>query len=96
MRQFGRRTGLARESFGGYIGPMRMRIKKFIGLWVLLAGLAVYALLVMSFAVRILPGAGPVAEFAFYLIAGMAWIFPTRYLIVWMNTPGPEDLRDDG
>lgn len=70
-----------------------MRWKKLIGLFALLALLFVYALVVMSFAVRLLPTAGPVAEFLFYAVAGMAWVVPVRYLIVWMNAPGPTDPR---
>lgn len=69
-----------------------MRWKKLIGMLILLAVIFVYALLVMSLAVRILPTAGPVAEFAFYAIAGVAWVVPVRYLVVWMNTPGKQDL----
>lgn len=70
---------------------MSMRWKKFIGLFALLAILFVYALLVMSLAVRILPTAGPVAELVFYAIAGIAWVVPVKYLIVWMNAPGRGD-----
>lgn len=65
-----------------------MRWKKFIGVFALLAILVVYTLLVMRLAVAILPTAGPIAEFFFYAIAGLAWVVPVRYLIVWMNTPG--------
>jgi hypothetical protein len=70
-----------------------MRWKKFVGIFALLAILLVYALLVMSLAVRVLPTAGPIAEFFFYAIAGIAWVVPTKYLIVWMNTPGAGDLK---
>ncbi|MBL9098928.1 MAG: DUF2842 domain-containing protein [Alphaproteobacteria bacterium] len=70
---------------------MSMRWKKLIGIFVLLAFLAVYVLLVMRAAVAILPEAGRIAEFFFYAIAGMAWVVPVRYLIVWMNTPGRVD-----
>jgi hypothetical protein len=71
---------------------MSMRWKKFVGLFALLAILFVYTLLVMSLAVRILPTAGPVAEFIFYAVAGVAWVVPTKYLVVWMNAPGRSDL----
>jgi len=65
-----------------------MRWKKFIGVFLLIGIIAVYALLVMRAAVAILPTAGPVAEFIFYAVAGMAWVVPVRYLILWMNRPG--------
>jgi hypothetical protein len=73
---------------------MSMRWKKFIGMFALLAILFVYSLLVMSLAVRILPAAGPVVEFFFYAVAGIAWVVPTKYLVVWMNSPGKTDVQN--
>ena len=70
---------------------MSMRWKKFVGVFALLAIIAVYALLVMRAAVAILPDAGAVVTLLFYAVAGMAWVVPVRYLIVWMNTPGRSD-----
>jgi len=67
---------------------MPMRWKKFIGVFALLAILVAYSLLVMRAAIGILPSAGPVAQFVFYAVAGMAWVVPVRYLILWMNRPG--------
>ena len=68
-----------------------MRWKKFIGVFALLGILLVYALLVMRVAVAVLPEAGPVLEFIFYAVAGIAWVVPVRYLILWMNAPGRSD-----
>ena len=65
-----------------------MRWKKFIGVFLLLGIITIYALLVMRAAVAILPSAGPIAQFFFYAVAGMAWVIPVRYLILWMNRPG--------
>jgi hypothetical protein len=70
-----------------------MRWKKLIGTFVLIALLAIYALLVMRTAVAVLPNAGPIVEFFFYAVAGLAWVIPVRYLIVWMNTPGKSDAE---
>ena len=67
---------------------MRMRTKKLLGVFGLIGFLIVYALLVMRVAVLVLPEANRVIEFLFYAVAGMAWVIPVRYLIVWMNTPG--------
>jgi hypothetical protein len=72
---------------------MPMRTKKLLGLFALLAGLLVYVLLVMKAAVAILPGANTVVELLFYAVAGMAWVVPVRYLILWMNTPGRKDIE---
>jgi len=70
---------------------MSMRMKKFIGVFLLFGIIAVYALLVMKTAVAILPEAGGIATFLFYAVAGLAWVVPVRYLILWMNTPGRSD-----
>jgi Protein of unknown function (DUF2842) len=70
---------------------MSMRWKKFIGVFALIGIIAIYSLLVMRVAVAVLPEAGLVLEFLFYAIAGMAWVVPVRYLILWMNAPGRAD-----
>ncbi|MBP6013273.1 MAG: DUF2842 domain-containing protein [Alphaproteobacteria bacterium] len=72
-----------------------MRWKKLIGVFLLLGIIAIYVLLVMRAAVEILPTAGGIVQFFFYAVAGMAWVVPVRYLIVWMNTPGRSD-RENG
>ncbi len=74
---------------------MGMRWKKLIGVFLLLGIIAIYVLLVMRAAVEILPTAGGIVQFFFYAVAGMAWVVPVRYLIVWMNTPGRSD-RENG
>lgn len=61
------------------------RLRKFIGAWLLLVTLTVYALLVMVLAVRILPNASGLVEFLFYAVAGMAWALPAGIIIRWMS-----------
>jgi hypothetical protein len=70
-----------------------MRWKKLLGVFLLIGIIAIYALIVMRVAVAVLPGAGGIVEFLFYAIAGLAWVVPVRYLIVWMNTPGRNDVE---
>jgi hypothetical protein len=72
-----------------------MRVKKFLGVFILIGFLAIYSLLVMRVAVDVLPQARGIAEFIFYAVAGMAWVVPVRYLILWMNTPGRRDKLDE-
>lgn len=72
---------------------MSMRWKKLIGAFLLLGIVGIYSLLVMRAAVAILPTAGPILEFLFYAVAGMAWVIPVRYLILWMNKPGRSDTE---
>lgn len=70
---------------------MRMRVKKFLGVFILIGFIGFYCLLVMRAAVAILPEANGVLQFLFYATTGMVWIVPVRYLILWMNTPGRKD-----
>lgn len=72
---------------------MSMRWKKLLGVFLLIGLIAIYALIVMRVAVAVLPEAGAILEFVFYAVAGMAWVIPVRYLIVWMNTPGKSDVE---
>ena len=74
---------------------MRMRVKKFLGVFILIGFLVLYSLLVMRVAVDVLPQARGIAEFIFYAFAGMAWVVPVRYLILWMNTPGRKDKEQE-
>jgi hypothetical protein len=67
---------------------MSRRVRKLIGLAVILAWLSSYALAIMSLAVRILPETGWI-NLAFYVVAGFAWILPLRPLLFWMERPDP-------
>lgn len=73
---------------------MKMRWKKFLGVFLLIGIVIIYSLLVMRVAVAVLPTAGGIVQFVFYAVAGMAWVVPVRYLIVWMNTPGRKDKEN--
>ena len=64
---------------------MPIRLRKFIGLMVLLAWLFVYVMLAVGLAMRLLPGAHWTAQLLFYAVAGIAWVFPARYLITWIS-----------
>lgn len=59
-------------------GPRRL-----VGTIALLAFILVYVLLAMVVASVVLPGAGRVAEFLFYAVAGLAWVPPAAGIISW-------------
>jgi hypothetical protein len=59
-----------------------------VGIVVLLLGLAVYALVMMWVGATQLPEQA-VAQLAFYLLAGLAWVWPALRLVRWMG-------RDEG
>ena len=59
--------------------------RKPAGIFAILALIALWAALVVSFSTRI--GSWPVlAQGLFYLVAGIAWILPLKPLLRWMET----------
>ena len=64
---------------------MSPRIKKLIGAIIMLVWIAVYALIAMGFAIRILPHANGLVAFLYYAIAGTLWIVPVGLMLPWMN-----------
>jgi hypothetical protein len=69
---------------------MPPRTRKLIGTFLLLAVLSVYSLLAMA-AAHILQvrGVGPLGEFAYYVIAGLAWVLPAGLIVTWMQKSPP-------
>lgn len=62
---------------------MSVGTKKLVGSLVLLFGLIVYIVLALQIGAR-LPHM-MLVELPFYIIAGLAWIYPARSIIVWMH-----------
>lgn len=62
---------------------MSVGTKKLIGSLVLLFGLIIYIVLALQIGAR-LPHM-MLVELPFYIIAGLAWIYPARSIIVWMH-----------
>jgi hypothetical protein len=65
--------------------PMSPRIKKLIGLFVILIWIAVYSLVAMGVAIHVLPTANGWIAFAYYALAGTLWIIPIGFMLPWMN-----------
>ncbi len=68
---------------------MLFRLKKLIGTVVLLVFVPFYALMAMAFAGALLPGTGGWTQFAYYLVAGLAWVIPAGLVVWWMFRPAP-------
>jgi len=66
---------------------MNMRLRKAVGCFALLAYIAIYAALAATLGAYLLPMLPFWAELAFYVIAGIIWIFPLKPLFGWMNRP---------
>jgi Protein of unknown function (DUF2842) len=66
---------------------MTRRTRKFIGTILMIVLVSVWALIAMmiaQFKVREIAG---IAEFVYYVVAGIGWIFPAMLLIKWMEKP---------
>ena len=66
---------------------MNSRVRKLIGLVILLAFIVLYALVAMAVGVRLLEDAVGWQRFAFYIVAGIAWVIPLLPLVRWMQKP---------
>jgi hypothetical protein len=67
---------------------MSPRLRKLIGVIVLVAFVCIYALTAMTFAAAKLPGTSSLTQLAFYAVAGLIWVIPAAALISWMSKPG--------
>lgn len=68
---------------------MNVRTRKLVGAVALLAFLAAYAFLVMLLAIVLQVNSSKVVELAFYVIGGLAWVYPAGLLVRWMHRPDP-------
>ena len=58
--------------------------RTIIGVFAVIALIAIWALLITALANQIAPW--PIwAQSMFYLVAGLAWLLPLKPLLVWMN-----------
>ena len=63
------------------------RWRHAVGIALLLAGLLVYALLVMVIGATYVP-AHWLVQTGFYALGGLAWLWPARFLLHWMARDG--------
>jgi hypothetical protein len=66
---------------------MRARSRKLIGTLLLLLFLGAYAGLAALIGSGRISSASPLAQFAFFLAAGLLWVLPAGLLIRWMQRP---------
>jgi uncharacterized membrane protein len=72
---------------------MRMRTRKLIGSVVLLLFLTAYVALMGSIGAGRISTAHPLAQFAYFVAAGLAWVVPAGLLVRWMQRPDTEPVR---
>jgi hypothetical protein len=68
---------------------MPIRLRKFIGAIALLLLVVIWSLLGMAIAQLPVLAANPIAQFVFYVVAGIGWVLPAMPLIRWMTKPQP-------
>lgn len=66
---------------------MRQRTRKLIGAIFIAFFVLFYAFMAMVLGHAILVDTGRLAQFAYYIVAGLFWIFPTGLVIWWMEKP---------
>ncbi len=65
---------------------MPERLRKFIGMIILVGFVIVYSLVVITIPIQNIPGAW---LWFFYALAGLAWVPPAGLIIRWMQKPTP-------
>jgi hypothetical protein len=66
------------------------RLRKFIGVLLLVPLIMVYALLAMVLAVKLLPGTPGFVQAFYYGVAGLLWTIPAAGIIWFMQKRKPE------
>jgi hypothetical protein len=72
--------GTVREVFA-----MPVRLKKFIGMLLLVLLVIVYAIVSTAVAVAQLADKSAVVHLAYYFVTGLLWILPAMLIIKWME-----------
>lgn len=62
---------------------MSPRLKKLIALFVLLPGLLLYFFAAAALGEKVPDN--QLLKVVYYIIAGLAWAYPVRFLIIWAN-----------
>ncbi|BAT60525.1 hypothetical protein GJW-30_1_03070 [Variibacter gotjawalensis] len=70
---------------------MTIRVRKFIGMFLLLGLIVIWAFLAMGLAVTILPQVSKGWSMVYYAVVGMGWVLPAMPIVKWMQRPDPEN-----
>ena len=66
---------------------MPVRLKKFIGVILLIALVVLYALVATTVAVHRLGDSSALVHLAYFFFTGFLWVLPAMWVIKWMATP---------
>ena len=64
---------------------MPIRLRKFVGMLLLVALVVAYAIVSTAFAVAQLADRSALVHLAFYLVSGLVWVLPAMLLVKWME-----------
>jgi hypothetical protein len=73
---------------------MRIRTRKLIGAFALLALVTVWSLVAMALAQSALTNINGWIATIYYVVAGLGWVLPAMLLVKWMTRPdAPDDIE---
>lgn len=86
-----RRLVQAQSSLGESALRLPRTVRKLIGAVLLLAFVPFYALVAMTIGAARLPGTSTLLQTAYFAVAGLIWVIPAGFIIMWMQRPDPGD-----
>ena len=66
---------------------MPVRLRKFIGMILIVVLVVVYSILAIIVAVKVLATAPAWAVFLYFLVSGLLWVLPAMLIVKWMAGP---------
>ena len=73
---------------------MPVRLKIFLGTFILVALVAIYAIVATAIAVAQLAESGPLVHLLYFFLTGFLWVLPAMAVVKWMLTePKAKDQR---
>ncbi len=73
---------------------MPVRVKKFIGIFIMIVLVIVYAMTAVTVATYRLAESPWYIHMAYFLVTGLLWVLPAMWLIKWMETPPKSKTTD--
>lgn len=67
------------------------RLRKIVATIFLVVFIMFYSLIIMVFAVRILPDTSGFVQFVYYAVAGLFWVIPAGF-IIWLGWHGEKAI----
>ena len=73
---------------------MPVRVKKFIGIFIMIVLVIVYAMTAVTVATYRLAESPWYIHMAYFLVTGLLWVLPAMWLIKWIETPPKSKTSD--